>query len=81
MLCIYDNLTPHPPTLSQIHSSVATTPTRIRLFSWNQQFFIVPLHQSRPEEGDPRGSSPKWREPGVMKARRLILFRLEPTYD
>ena len=39
------------------------------------------LHQSRPEEGDPRGSSPKWREPGVMKARRLILFRLEPTYD
>ena len=34
-----------------------------------------------PEEGDPRGSSPKWREPGVMKARRLILFRLEPTYD
>jgi hypothetical protein len=31
--------------LSQITKPVATTPTIIRLISWNQQFFIVPLHQ------------------------------------
>ena len=45
MLCIYDNLTPHPPTLSYIIPPVATTPTRIRLISWNQPKILLPLQQ------------------------------------
>ena len=36
---------PYSPTLSQITKPVATTPTIIWLISWNQLFFIVPLHQ------------------------------------
>ena len=36
---------PSSPTLSQSHSFVATTPTRIRLFSWNQPQIPVPLQQ------------------------------------
>ena len=35
--------TPSSPTLSQSHSLVATTSTRIRLFSWNQPKIPVPL--------------------------------------
>ena len=36
---------PSTPTLSQILYIVATTSTRIRLFSWNQPKIHVPLHQ------------------------------------
>ena len=42
---LYDTLQPSTPTLSQSHSFVATTPTRIRLISWNQPQIPVPLHQ------------------------------------
>ena len=42
---LYDTIQPLPHILSQSHSLVATTSTRFWLISWNQQFFIVPLHQ------------------------------------
>ena len=42
---LYDTIQPLPHILSQITPPVATTPTIIWLISWNQQFFIVPLHQ------------------------------------
>ena len=42
---IGDTLKPYSPTLSQILYPVATTTTRIRLYSWNQPKIPVPLHQ------------------------------------
>jgi len=42
---VHDTHNPSSPDLSQNTKPVATTPTIIRLISWNQQFFIVPLHQ------------------------------------
>ena len=42
---LYDTLQPSTPTLSQILYPVATTPTRIRLISWNQPKITVSLHQ------------------------------------
>ena len=42
---LYDTLQPSTPTLSQIPDPVATTPTRIWPFSWNQPKIPVPLHQ------------------------------------
>jgi len=44
-LPLYDILKPSSSTLSRITPLVATTPTRIWLFSWNQPKIPVPLHQ------------------------------------
>ena len=38
---LYDTHKPHPPTLSQSPSLVATISTRIRLISWGLLFYAI----------------------------------------